>query len=253
MATRRFLFHDKVYLVVCDEGGVSHPSWFSFEDEHGVRMRDWLIQPGDCVFDVGAAYGSYTLTALAAGAAHVFAWSPQGPPDGRPEHELLDLSLKANGWRERCDIYVAGVYNRKGWLHTVTQEFTETPPPPNGDIIEVSPLDEWYASNFLHRFPVNDFRRYWLKLDVEGAEVEVFQSAERLLADLRPAVLLENHNFKRGGVEKEVRDFLTARGYTEISTQPYHAVSHSLYLLDDPVWREEGQPHVVPREIVHAS
>jgi hypothetical protein len=69
-----------------------------------------------------------------------------------------------------------------------------------------------------------------MKLDVEGAEVHVLKGAEHLIRTLRPVLLIENHIFKASDLEAEVRNLLTKEmGYVEVSTSPYHSVSHSLF------------------------
>lgn len=42
--------------------------------DRAVRQRFWHIHSGDIVFDVGAGFGTYTLCALARGAAFVYAF-----------------------------------------------------------------------------------------------------------------------------------------------------------------------------------
>lgn len=226
---KEFSFQGTSYRVACEESRVTHPSWFSHVDESIVRDAKWKIRPGDCVFDVGASYGSYTLTALAAGAARAFAWSPQGYPGERSEASYLHESLELNGWEDRCDIYLSGCYDRAGWLHAGTQEFYEAEPEPNWEIIRVEPLDQWYEREFRSRFSPGQFPRYWLKLDVEGAEVEVLKTSERLIRELLPSILVELHEFKRPSVEVEVKNLLAALGYDVASPTKYHAVAHALY------------------------
>jgi FkbM family methyltransferase len=216
-------FRGHPYKIECsDSPQVCHPSWFSFDDESDVRERDWNIQKGDIVMDVGAAYGSYTLTALAVGAEHIYAWSPQGPPNEEPERELMAKSLALNGWANKCDIYSWGVFDKSGWLNASTQEFHETAPEPHGDIIAVETLDDWNRR-------VRPERIDWMKLDVEGAEVDVLRGAEELIRKFRPRIHTENHLFKRATICDEVRTILAGHGYHEDSTHPYHAISHSRF------------------------
>jgi FkbM family methyltransferase len=171
--------------------------------------------------DVGAAYGSYTLTALAAGAAFVWAWSPQWFSEAREEDLLLE-SLRLNGWTEKCKVFRSGIYDKTGWLHTVTQEFLAAPTE-DPEVIRVESMKEWVAREQPPRVD-------WLKLDVEGAEVEVLKDSEELIQKFRPKVHLENHVFKRPNVVQEVKDILVwTFGYKEVRTVPYHGVSHSLY------------------------
>jgi len=219
-------FRGAPYKIECTElEGYQHPSWFSFDDEADVRDRDWLIRSGDIVLDVGAAYGSYTLTALASGAARVYAWSPQGPPNEPTEAEMLRRSLALNGWTDRCTIYENGVYDKSGFLNASTQDFNAADSPPAGndpDVIRVECLDDWWARNHI-------FRADWMKLDVEGAEVEVLRGARALITELQPTILVENHLFKRASLGDEVRGLLSLYGYNHVCTHPYHAISHSVF------------------------
>lgn len=221
---RDFTFRGHTYKVACVEDFAQHPSWFSHEDESIVRDRTWAIGTGDVVFDVGAAYGSYSLTALACGAAFVYAWSP--PESSPQEPGLFEESLILNGWLNRCEIMTTGVYDRTGWLETYYQTFTtEAPADMKSSVIHVQTLDDWRKEREIMAAP-----RYWMKLDVEGAEVEVFKGAEKLIAEFRPTISVENHLFKRATLGQEVRGLLESWGYTHHETVPYHSVSHSLYL-----------------------
>lgn len=226
--TKDFSFRGHTYHISCVETTPQHASWFSFVDEQSVRDASWDVQPGEVIIDVGAAYGSYSLSALACGAAQVFAWSPQGEPAGPSERELFLESLALNGWQDRAEVYDFGLYNQTGWLDTVSQTLSQEAPEdqgPNSPVIRVQTLDSWYEATVIPKAP-----GYWLKMDVEGAEVEVLHSGKKLIESLRPRILVENHNFKRATIEQEVRDLLLSWGYREVSTTPYHSVSHSVYV-----------------------
>lgn len=231
---RTYSYKGHAYKIVCVEPVLNHASWYSFEDESDVREIMWDIHPGDCIIDVGAAYGSYSLTALAAGATRVFAWSPQGEVGLPAEREFFAESLARNGWSDKATIYATGIYDRDGWLNAMTQEFSTTELPASNDVIQVSRLDTWYETEFLPTLTPQSHPRFYLKLDVEGAEVEVLRSAHRVLTELRPTIQIENHNFKRSTIEAEIRAILLPYGYREVLTRPYHSVSHSLYVFDSP-------------------
>ena len=124
MKVRDFEFRGRPYKVACVEDYPDHPTWFTFVDESDVRERFWRIRPGDVVLDVGAAFGSYAVTALAAGASRVWAWAPEGIPGSVSEVGVLRATLELNGWSDRCEVLTNGVYDRDGWLHTKTQEFS---------------------------------------------------------------------------------------------------------------------------------
>lgn len=199
-----------------------HASWWSFEDERDVREALWGIGPGDLVLDIGCAYGSYTLPALAAGAAKVICWTPD-----ENELALLRQSLELNGWQDKCDIKAAGVYGKEGWLEAYSQTFSTEPFTQSftglHQIFPVHSLEYW--DNDIPK----DHQRVWMKLDVEGSELEVLQGAERLLKILNPHVFVENHEFKAPGIGNQVRAYMESLGWTHIETRPYHSITHSLY------------------------
>lgn len=210
-----------------------HPSWYSHEDEKSVRERIWKVGEGDLVLDVGAAFGSYTLTALLRGAKRTYSWSPENGCGDTPERDFLERSLELNGWQHKGTVYNYGLLDKSGWLNTMEGKFYDTYPSIINHplfFFEVKTLDSWYQNVFLKTDNHAAYNKTWMKLDVESAEVEVLKGARQLIQELKPIITVENHLFIRASIHQEVRDLLLPMGYTEHSTEQYHSVSHSLYL-----------------------
>ena len=232
-------FHGHVYKHIAVDRMHMDPSHWSFDDEADIRDKCWNVQPGDLVFDIGAAYGSYTMTALACGALHVYAWSPQGHPgDPHKEADFLRESLALNGWEDRVTIFEHGVYSKLGWLNASTQEVLTAPPAqPDPDVIQVVPLDLMFgATKFDEHLERTDRKLrgdVWMKLDVEGAEVEVLKGAKKFLGYYEPTIFVENHLFKDPFIGDTVRKLLESgelgTKFKHESTTPYGSISHSLY------------------------
>ena len=218
-------------VVHCSSVGFQGCPWLDVTvwstDPLGNMDHVWSNTIGDVVLDVGAAFGSYAVTALACGAAHVYAWSPD---EGDNSLTMFAETLALNGWTDRCTLINGGMYSRDGWINPLRQSFVDRIDEPGLDstgFIKVSTLDTWFAT--APRHPAGT--QFWLKMDVEGAEPEVLRGARTTVATLKPKMLIENHNFKRATLEQEVRDLLTTEfGYKEVCTTPYHSVSHSLYV-----------------------
>ena len=236
LAQKELEFTGKKYRVAYNDVpppgcGDYHPSLWSHIDEDVVRRRVWRVSPGDIVFDVGAAYGSYGLTALLQGAAHVYSWSPQGHPgDPLREADYLRKTLALNGWGDRMTIWErSGVYSETGWYDTETATFAkELAGPPGPWILRVQAIDSLAKEDGSpFTFPE---RIDWWKMDVEGAEAHVLRGARQTIQRYRPKIAVENHNFLIPDIEKQVRDILESWGYTHDHTAQHGSVSHSLYL-----------------------
>jgi len=190
-------------------------SWYTHEDEASVREAFWVMEPGDIIFDVGCGFGSYTLPALATGAVQAYCWTPLDF-----EISVLNESLKLNGWQDKCELHQIALYSRAGSINPDTLAFSDDP---EKESFKTTTLDEVTAHL------TNTDPRCWLKMDVEGAELEVLKGGEEFIKRFRPIVFLENHVFKLAGVDTQVRLFLEARNYTHQATAPYQSVSHSLF------------------------
>lgn len=217
MEIRTSIFKGKEFKFICDPD--SNPSYWCFEDEAAIRDQYWDIQPNDIVFDVGCAYGSYSLPALALGAAHVFAWNPL-----TSETDLLIESAKLNGFFDRLTIFNGAVYGQTGYLNPDSQLFL---PESHAGSFAVRKLDDYLPAISAMIKPTSGA---YLKMDIEGAEESVLPSAIQLLDLYNPKVMIENHEFKAAGIGNRVRSFMEGIGYRHINTVPYHSVTHSLYI-----------------------
>ncbi len=75
-----------------------------------------------------------------------------------------------------------------------------------------------------------------IKIDVEGAELEVLRGAEKLLAQCKPVLLIEVHGFALPNFNasvKDLRNFLREHGYQERLLEGEHCRGeeyfHALY------------------------
>jgi FkbM family methyltransferase len=226
-----------------------HPSSWSHMDEFITRDLWWNVGQGDIVLDVGADFGSYSLTALAAGASLVVAWSPPFKAASPAESHALSLSAWESGFEDRLLVETSGLWSERGWLsamdgprpptlHRTREDALKVieGQPGHCTVFPVKTLDE-----YLERAPlmVKDFksslwkrdRRWWLKIDTEGSELEVLRGARGFILSMRPTILVENHPHVLRDAESVVEEFLLGLriGYEKVGTRPHFMVSHSLY------------------------
>lgn len=196
-------FRDKSYLMTVV--GLPNPRWAveSFSLEEKLRDDWWHVQPGDVVMDVGAGFGSYTLTALAAGASLVLAIEP-----GKEEFFALCQNLYVNNTPPaRClplncavmDVDLVTGYDPE--IRSCAAGPTRVMEHRLGGTVDG--LVRGYG------LPKLD----WLKIDVEGAELHVLTGASKTLSEVKPVVLVECHPESCPGVLEAVGKVMTGHGY----------------------------------------
>lgn len=191
--------------------GTLHPAYSlnTFDEERAFREEHWKIKEGDIVFDVGASYGAYALSACSDGAAMVHAFEPE--PSVWAD---LMLNIEINNWNDRCVASCLGLWSAAGEIdmaayaphwpqHTITGKYKS------------DTLDNIVVARGVKRMD-------WLKIDVEGAEMEVITGGVISLDRLRPKIIVEVHTFLDKELLPKVRTFLAAMRYdlTEVPRDP---------------------------------
>ena len=175
-------------------------STYTFEDEESVRERFFYpyLKPKMVVVDVGSAYGSYTLPALARGCKVIAI---------NPPHEYIQ-EIKGNvglnnGFEKNFKIYPYFADSKN-----------------KDDHIK---LDTLLAGRKYH----------FLKIDVEGMELDVLHGAQKSIKRYKPILLVENHLFIDYSLEEKCIQFIESLnlGY-KWQVSPYNQVSHTFYLLE---------------------
>jgi FkbM family methyltransferase len=182
-------FHDGVLGVEKSFFGFSHLKYMvvdpatypygqgTFDDPEPI-MPIWAkIKRGDYVIDIGAAFGCYTLAALAMG-AYVDAFEPS--TDG---YRILSENVRLNGWGDQCVVHKTALFNGLGYPEALKREVMGFHYVAS-DAYEEGTLDE----------VMNGRRVNFIKIDVEGAELGVLQGGFRTILTHRPMLLIEDHD-----------------------------------------------------------
>lgn len=203
MSTYAMNFRGQVYHATLL--GLPNPRWAieSFTLEADVRERWWQIKPGDVVMDVGAGFGSYSLTALAAGAGLVVAVEP-----GKEEFFALAQNMQLNHIAPARHLLLNCCVMDSEVVAGYDPELRSCAAGPSKPMQhrQGATVDSLVRD---YRLPKLD----WLKVDVEGAEVHVLAGASETLKRFRPAVLVEIHPEFTHDVEKAVAGRMEALNY----------------------------------------
>jgi FkbM family methyltransferase len=208
---------------------------FIANDDYETALFDWLaanLQPGDYCLDIGAHVGCFALYMglLTGPEGHIDAVEPM------PENlALLNDNVADNNLGQVVEIHEACCAAREGGIFlnlgpssfeaSLSNDFG------NGSI----PVKALTVDGMALKHGRLDF----LKLDVEGAELDVLQGAETALRKFRPKLVVELHP----PMAAEVPVFLEERGY-----QAYDLSGHKLWTGDVVIRagnQEETPFHVV--------
>lgn len=184
-------------------GASTHACWAGTYEVHRLGAFARAIFPGATVYDIGANVGIYSpLASLRAGpTGKVYAFEPSA----RNLH-YLRRHLALNDARN-CVVLETAVSNTDGTCHFSVGPWESSMArlSSQGDVLVPSiTLDNGvYGEKALRPPDV-------IKIDVEGAEWEVLQGANRVIMQVHPAIFLEVHGTE---LHANCRNFLIAHGY----------------------------------------
>src|SRR5580704_1813642 len=210
-----------------------------------------FLRPGMTVLDIGAHHGFYTLLAAkrVGPQGRVFAFEPS-----TRERKALLRHVRINGCRnvtveglalgsESADTELFVVEGAKTGCNSLKKPAADVAGTLSTVQVQVARLDDWLA-----RGKITDVD--FIKLDVEGGELEVLKGAERMLSGRpRPVILAEVQDVRTlpwGYRAKEIVNHLSSRGYEWFRLLP----SGSLDKLGEAPDEVEGNFVACPGESV---
>lgn len=165
-----------------------------------------LVQPNSSIVDVGSAFGSFTLPFLASGHP-VYSFEV----DPKAFHEMMN-HIRLNQFRsELVNCYNIGLYDK------------ET----TGDYYDMKRVKFRRLDDVLPDLTNVSF----LKIDVEGAELEVMKGGAQLLQHNEPTLWIECHEIFNKGVTQRVLDYVKEIGFKGYTVKEYEMVQGTKHLL----------------------
>lgn len=190
--------------------------WAGAYETELVSLLKKTLKPGMTFLDLGANIGYFSViaAALVRDNGHVHAFEPM------PQNLVrLRKNLAPFHWAMAQPYAVGNVsgevpihYSDKeaGWASIHDQHGLGNLP--CNSTVSVIRLDDWLQSN-----PVN--RLDFIKLDIEGSELDALLGARRMLSHFHPTIVAET---KFGWNHDEIRQLLNATGY---EGRPFHGDS----------------------------
>lgn len=188
------------------------------EPEVQTALQQYL-RPGMIFYDIGANIGFFSLLAarIVGKDGRVIAF------EADPE-----IAARLRAHVTRNDFRAVSVEEKAVWSEPGAVFFARTDPATSpdrglghvvangaGDTIQVNAVS---LDEYVRTVPAPDF----LKCDVEGAEVEVFRGAQRLLTEKRPVILCEMHS---GENQRVLLEEFARFGYTSKSIDEHHVLA----------------------------
>ena len=174
-------------------------------DQNMLPLLKTFIPLHGVVFDIGAFIGDHTIfySNAVGEKGKVYAFEPS-----KEAFECLDYNLN---YKPNTFVYNMALGNTKGFVSTNEVEdnagmnfITESE---KGVILDT--LDNFVENNNITQI---DF----IKIDVEGYELEVLKGAEKSINKFKPTLLIELNDltlYRAGISRKDIFDFLDKNGY----------------------------------------
>ena len=185
----------------------------SINDEKDLLALKLLVKRGAVAIDIGANYGLYTrfLSEISGINGHIYSFEPV------PEtYKILFYNINQIGLKN-VTVYNMAASDKDGEAYITIpayedgsenfyQASLENADKNNGIKIIKQSLDNL----FLNKIKVIDF----IKIDVEGHELQVLKGAEKIIEKHHPAMMIEiNDGFAPGSTGSKVKGFLENFNY----------------------------------------
>lgn len=172
--------------------------------EAEVALWRRLVKPGDVAADVGAHIGAHTLAlaSLVGPGGAVLAFEPQARVA-----DLLERNLRQNGLAlGHVYVYRCALGAARGWASHARPDYRATG---NFGGVELAPAGDQSEPVSVIALDELDLRHLdFLKVDVEGAEVDVLNGARDTIKRARPVIYAENDRADRSARLLRVLGFL---------------------------------------------
>ena len=176
-----------------------------------------LVRPNDIVFDVGANFGWYTALLASRvrpkGKVHAFEPLPSVAQMTRETVAMNNLEdvvvVTTEGLGSKCGTFTVFTFKELPHGHASATDLGRADAVPH--VCRITTLDDYVAKQQVEQI---DF----LKVDVEGHELEVFKGATRTLSEANAPIIAFEINVRclrdRGLAAYQVSDMLRQCGYT---------------------------------------
>lgn len=191
---------------------------FGKYEKEGIDKFINLIKKSDCIYDIGANVGYMTMVFSKLTKNKVYAFEP----------------LPKNLMKLQSHLNINSIVNVEVFPYAVSEtsnklEFSLDDNPVANTYIKDSPtfflskhkievsgisLDDFISKH--EALPPN-----FIKIDVEGAELDVLKGAKNALQIYKPIILLATHEVHLSGVKKKCIEFLKDLNYECISTNEF--------------------------------
>lgn len=210
------IFHKVRYIVGLRSTEIDTVEEF-YQQHLYDRVDDFLPHSQWTVFDIGANCGMFTIKYAQEG-AHVYAFEPNpdcfrrlakavGRNKLRSRVSLYNLALGAESGFGTMDVPSSHLYAQGTPAGIVVrQEDQEIPSTLSVNIVKLDKMTEMLNLDYIDL----------VKIDVEGAEIDVLRGAPQTLAKA-DRMIVEYHSY---ALLQEARDLLTRFGFMEVALAP---------------------------------
>jgi FkbM family methyltransferase len=162
---------------------------------------DELLRPGVVFYDIGGGMGFFTCCAARRG-AQVFVFEPDNA-----NAECLESHLRMNRLTKQVTVERKAVFSHSGRVRLMPPAFRHS----HGNAVVDDRGLGMAVSTTLDDYCLEHPPPGVCKVDVEGAESNVLQGAERLFETCRPAVVMEVHDETNADFAQH---FFARKGYS---------------------------------------